>query len=47
MALSGSSCHDCTDTGRITGAYIIFYQDGPIDHVAHVPGSVAQSIKEI
>ena len=32
-----------TDTGRITGAYIIFYQGGPIDHGRHVPGSVSQS----
>ena len=26
MDLSDSSCQDCTDTGRSTGAYIIFYQ---------------------
>ena len=29
-------------TGRITGAYIIFYQGGPIDHGTHVPGPVDQ-----
>ena len=32
----------CPDTGRSTGAYIIFYQGGPIDHGTHVPGPVAQ-----
>ena len=31
------------DTGRITGAYIIFYQGGIIDDGTHVPGPVAQS----
>ena len=30
MAFSGSSWQDCPDTGRSTGAYIIFYQVGPI-----------------
>ena len=34
---------DCPDTGRITGAYIVFYQYGPIDHFTHVPGPVSQS----
>ena len=38
-----SSLQDCPDTGRCTGAYIIFYQDGPIYHGTHVPGPVAQS----
>ena len=41
-----SCCHawqDFPDTGRSTGAYIIFYQGGPIDHGTHVPGTVAQS----
>ena len=37
-----SSWQDCPDTGRSTGAYIIFYQVGPIDHVTHVPVPVAQ-----
>ena len=36
----------CLDTGRSTGAYIIFYQGGPIDHSTHVPGPVAQSNAE-
>ena len=31
------------DTGRSTGAYIIFYQCYPIDHATHVPGLVSQS----
>ena len=42
MAFSDSSWQDCPDTGRRTGAYIIFYQGGPIDHGTHVPGPVAQ-----
>ena len=36
----------CPDTGRSTGAYIIFYQGGPIEHGTHVPGPVAQSSAE-
>ena len=28
------------NTGRSTGAYIIFYQGGTIDHVTHVPEPV-------
>ena len=32
----------CLDTGRSTGKYIIFYQDGTIDHGTHVPGPVYQ-----
>ena len=43
MAFSDSSWQDCPDIGRSTGAYIIFYQGGPIDHGTHVPGPVAQS----
>ena len=43
MAFSDSSWKDCPDTGRSTGSYIIFYRGGPIDHVTHVPGPVAQS----
>ena len=30
-------------TGRITLAYIIFFQGGTIDHDTHVTGPVAQS----
>ena len=47
MAFSDSSWQDCPDTGRSKGAYIIFYQGGPIDHGKHVPGPVAQSSAEI
>ena len=47
MDLSDSSWKDCPDTGRSTGAYIIFYQGGPIDHGTHVPEPVAQSSAEI
>ena len=43
---SDSSWQDCPDTGRSIGAYIIFYQGGPIDHGTHVPVPVAQSIAE-
>ena len=46
MAFSDSSWQDFTDTGRSTGAYIIFYKGGPIDHDPHVPGPVAQSSEE-
>ena len=46
MDFSDSSFQDCPDTGRSTGAYIILYQGGPIDHGTHVPGPVAQSSAE-
>ena len=42
MAFSDSSWQDCPDTGRSTGAYMIFYQGEPSDHGTHVPGPVAQ-----
>ena len=43
MDFSDSSWQNFPNTGRSTGAYIIFYQGGPIDHGTHVPGPVAQS----
>ena len=46
MAFSDSSWEYCPDTGRSIGVYIIFHQGGPIDHVKHVPGPVAQSSAE-
>ena len=46
MAFSGSSWQDFPDTGKSTGTYIIFYQDGPIYHGTHVPIPVAQSSAE-
>ena len=46
MDFSDSSWHDCPDTGRSTGAYIIFYQGGTIKHGTHVPGPVEQSSAE-
>ena len=46
MDFYDSSWQDCPDTGRSTGAYIIFYQGGPIDHGTHVTGPVAQSSAE-
>ena len=47
MACSDSSWKYCPDTGRSTGAYIIFYQGGTLDHGTHVPGPVAQSSAQI
>ena len=46
MDFSDSSWKYFLDTGRITGAYIIFNQGGKIDHGIHVPGLVAQSSAE-
>ena len=46
MVFSDNSWQDLSDTGRSTGAYIIFYQGGPIDHCTHVPGPVSQSSAE-
>ena len=46
MAFSDSSRKNCPDTGRSTGAYIIFYQGRSIDHGTHVPGPVDQSSAE-
>ena len=43
MPFYDSSWQDCPDTGRISGAYILFYQGEPIDHGTHVPGPGAQS----
>ena len=43
MDLSDSSWQDCPNNGRSTGAYIIFYQGGTLEHGTHVPGPVAQS----
>ena len=46
MNVSDPSWQDCPDTGRSTGANIIFYQAGPIDHRTNGPGPVAQSSAE-
>ena len=46
MILYFFQCLDNPDTGRSTGAYIIFYQGGPIDHGTHVLGPVEQSSAE-
>ena len=43
MDFSDSSWKDCPDTGRSIGAYIIFYQGGPIGHGTHVPVEVSKS----
>ena len=42
VAFYDSSCKDCPETGRSTGAYIIFYQGVTIDHGTHVTGPVAR-----
>ena len=47
LVFSDSSWQYCTETDRSTGAYIIFYQGGKIDHGTHVPGPVSQSCAEI
>ena len=36
MGFSYSSWHGFPDIGRSTGAYILFYQGGSIDHGTHV-----------
>ena len=41
MAFSDYNWQYCPNTGRRKGAYIIFYQGGPIDHGTHVIGPVA------
>ena len=46
MDLSDSSWKDFPENGRSKGAYIVFYQVGPIDHITHVPGPVSQSSAE-
>ena len=46
MDFSDSIWKDFPDTGMSTGAYIIFYQGGPIEHGTHVPGPIAQSSAE-
>ena len=42
MNFSGSSWQDYPDTGRGTGAYITFFQGGPIYHGTHVPRPIYQ-----
>ena len=46
MVLYDSSLQDCPYAGRITGAYIVFCQSGPVDHCTNFPGLVAQSSAE-
>ena len=46
MTFSDPSWQYCTDTGRITGEYIILYQGGIIGHGTHVPVPVAKSSTE-
>ena len=42
MDLSDSSWKDWADTDRRTGAYMIFYQYGTIEHKTHVPVPVGK-----
>ena len=44
MDFSDSSWKDFPETVRTTGAYIIFYKSGNIDHGTHNPGPAPQSI---
>ena len=37
-----SSWQDFPEIGRSTGAYIILYQGGKIDHGTYVPGTFSQ-----
>ena len=46
MSFSDYSWQYFSETGRSKGAYIIFYQVGPIDHGTHVPVPVAHSSAE-
>ena len=46
MSFSYSSRQYCPETGTITGAHIIFYQGGTIDHCTHVPVPVDWSSAE-
>ena len=46
MSLSDYSRQYCPYTGRSTGAYIIFYQGGPIDRGINIPGPFDQSSTE-
>ena len=46
MTFYDSSQRYFPDTDRSTGAYIIFYQGGTIDHGTHSSGPVAQSSAE-
>ena len=46
MNFSDSSWKDFPNTGRSTGAYIIFYQGGTIYHVTHVPVLVSRTSAE-
>ena len=39
-------CQDYPYTGSITGAYMLFYQDGKIDYCTHVPVTISQSSSE-
>ena len=46
MDFSDYSYQCFTDNSRSTGAYIIFYQGGPIDPGTHVTGPVSQPSAE-
>ena len=46
FGMHDSSWQDCPDTGRSTGAYIIFSQGGPVDFATFVPVPIAMSSAE-
>ena len=41
-----SSWQDCPDTGRSTGSYVLFHQDGIVDCATFLPTPVAMSSAE-
>ena len=47
MVFSDPIWRYCPDTGRSTGAYIVFNKGGPLDHCTNVTGTVAQYSAEI
>ena len=46
FGMHDSSWQDCPDTGRSTGAYVLFSQGGAVDYNTFVPSTVAMSSAE-
>ena len=42
MVFYYSRWQECKDTVRSPGAYIVFYQGGPVNHFTHGPYPVSQ-----
>ena len=47
MDFYDSSWQDCPETGRSIGAYIIFYQGGPIEHGTHVQDQLLNPVQKV